>query len=214
MWKWMKNRQYTRQDHGRITRDIRITEVQLDNWGNNCNYNNVLFSQVSVVLWETLLDKKLQVWHFTPSEGDESPDMSGLVTIPILEQQSSRTCQCNVVIFTINGEHAPVCLRGEDSCRWWWWWWRMMMMITMMIMMMLMLLHTDTRAQNTYFKITIIKKFTFHSRKQWNTQTSSKWHTALKFANYNPDDDDEGADAAADDDYNECDDDDVSRWLL
>ncbi|XP_071492443.1 uncharacterized protein [Diadema antillarum] len=67
---------------------------------------------VSVVLWETLLDKRLQVWHFSPSETEEHPDTSRLVHIPILEQQSSRTSMCNIVIFAINGKHAPACLRA------------------------------------------------------------------------------------------------------
>lgn len=76
----------------------------------------LMHAGINVVLWETLLDKNLQVWYYSPTENDDLGDIVRMVSdISILDQQNKRTCECNMVTFTINGEHAPVSLRALEN---------------------------------------------------------------------------------------------------
>ncbi|XP_030841407.1 uncharacterized protein LOC591592 isoform X2 [Strongylocentrotus purpuratus] len=71
---------------------------------------------INITMWETLLSKKLQVWHYTPSNEDDLASLIRKVSnIPILDQQSKRTCERNMVIFTINGPQAPLCLKALEN---------------------------------------------------------------------------------------------------
>nr|XP_054765634.1 uncharacterized protein LOC129272528 [Lytechinus pictus] len=71
---------------------------------------------INVVMWETLIAKKLEVWHYTPTmENDLSFVTRKLSNIPLLDQQSKRTCECNMVVITLNGPQALLCLRALEN---------------------------------------------------------------------------------------------------